>query len=268
MQPWRARMHEIVFEADTPAGKAFDVGLLIAIVLSALTVVLDSMAPVRARVGPALHVLEWTFTLLFTVEYVARLLAVEQPWRYARSFFGVVDLLAIVPTYLSILIPGAQSLLVIRTLRLLRMFRVLKLGRFVGEAQTLARAMAASLPKILVFLWTVLAIVVIVGSLMYLIEGEEHGFTSIPVAIYWAVVTLTTVGYGDVAPQTPLGRVVASALMIVGYGIIAIPTGIVSVELADAHRRVQRVSTQACPRCSAGDHDPGARYCDQCGARL
>lgn len=266
MQPWRARLHEIIFEADTRAGKAFDVGLLVAIVLSVLVVVLESVPSLREPWGLPLRVLEWIFTALFTIEYALRLVAVAHPWRYARSFFGIVDLLAILPTYLSVVVPGTQSLLVIRMLRLLRIFRIFKLGRYVGEGEILMRAMRASRPKILVFLWTVLAIVVIVGSVMYLIEGEENGFTSIPVAIYWAIVTLTTVGYGDLAPQTTAGRVLASGLMIVGYGIIAIPTGIVSVELADAQRR--RVTTQACPSCGAQGHDPSARFCGQCGAML
>lgn len=268
MQPWRSRLHEVIFEAETPAGKAFDVGLFVAILLSVLVVALESVAAVRAQLGAWLRALEWTFTILFTVEYVMRLLAVEKPWRYARSFFGIVDLLAILPTYLSVMVAGTHSLIVIRMLRLLRVFRVFKLARYVGEAETLVRALRASRPKILVFLWTVLTIVVIVGSVMYLVEGEEHGFTSIPVAIYWAVVTLTTVGYGDIAPQTVVGRMLATVLMITGYGIIAIPTGIVSVEIADAHRRAQRVSTRGCPGCGAEGHDPEARFCNQCGGAL
>lgn len=268
MQPWRSRVHEVIFEADTPAGKAFDVGLLVAILASVLVVVLESVPTMRAQWGALLRGFEWAFTLLFTVEYGLRLLAVERPWRYARSFFGIVDVLSIVPTYLSVLVPGTHSLLVIRTLRLLRVFRIFKLGRYVGEAETLARALRASRPKIVVFLWAVAVIVVIVGSTMYLIEGAQHGFTSIPVGIYWAVVTLTTVGYGDIAPQTVPGRILATLLMITGYGVIAIPTGIVSVELADAKRRAPTVSTQACPSCGAQGHDPEARFCDQCGAAL
>lgn len=267
MRAWRERMHEIIFEADTPAGKAFDVGLLVAILLSVFAVVLESVAGVRAQYGGLLRALEWTFTLLFTVEYALRLLTVEHPWRYARSFFGIVDLLAIVPTYLSLLIPGTHTLLVIRTLRLLRVFRIFKLGRYVGEADTLARALRASRPKILVFLWAVAAITVIAGATMYVVEGEANGFTSIPVSMYWAAVTLTTVGYGDIAPQTTLGRILATLLMITGYGIIAIPTGIVSVELADAKRRGP-IDTQACLGCGAQGHDPDARYCNQCGERL
>jgi voltage-gated potassium channel len=266
LAPWRSRLHEIVFEADTPAGKLFDVALLAAILLSVLAVLLESVADVRARVGFALRLVEWIFTALFTVEYVLRLLSVRRPMRYANSFFGLVDLLAILPTYLSILVPGTHSLLAIRTLRLLRIFRVFKLARFVGEADVLSAALRASRHRIFVFLWAVSTIVVIVGAFMYLIEGGAHGFTSIPRSIYWAIVTMTTVGYGDIAPRTVLGQMVASALMIVGYAIIAIPTGIVSVELASAQRRV--VSTQACPACSAGKHDPDARFCNRCGAAL
>ena len=263
---WRARLHEVIFEADTPAGKAFDVILLVAILLSVLAVMLESVAAVRELCGPQIRLIEWIITAFFSVEYVLRLLAVRRPAQYAASFFGLVDLLAILPSYLSLLVPGAHSLLAIRTLRLLRIFRVFKLARYVGEGQVLVAALRASRPKIIVFLWGVLTIVVIVGSLMYLIEGDANGFTSIPRSIYWAVVTLTTVGYGDIAPQTVLGQILASLLMITGYGIIAIPTGIVSVELAGAQR--QAVSTQACPSCSAEGHDLDARYCRRCGAGL
>jgi len=263
---WRARLHEIIFEADTPEGKAFDVTLLVCIVASVLTVLFESVAEIRARHGELLRGLEWAFTALFTVEYVLRLLCVGRPLRYATSFFGVVDLLAIVPTYLSVVIAGAQSLIVIRALRLLRIFRVLKLAHFVGEAQMLRAAIHASLRKITVFLGTVLTIVLIVGSLMYLIEGEASGFGSIPRGMYWAIVTLTTVGYGDIAPQTLAGRMLASIVMILGYGIIAVPTGIVTVELAHARRGT--VSTQACPLCAAEGHDADARFCKHCGAAL
>jgi voltage-gated potassium channel len=259
-------MHEVIFEADTPAGKAFDVALLVTIVASVLTVLLESVASIRAGYGPLLRGLEWAFTLLFTVEYGLRLLCVGQPLRYALSFFGLVDLLAIVPTYLSVFFAGAQSLIVIRALRLLRIFRVLKLAHFVGEARMLQAAIHASLRKITVFLGAVLTIVLIVGALMYLVEGEASGFSSIPQGIYWAIVTLTTVGYGDIAPQTVPGRVLASVVMILGYGIIAVPTGIVTVELAHAQRA--EVSTQACPQCGAGGHDLDARHCKYCGSRL
>jgi len=264
--PKRARIHEIIFEADTPAGKVFDVSLMVFIILSVVAVMLESTSVIADRYGPWLRAFEWVITGLFTVEYLLRLYCVGNPLRYARSFFGIVDLLAILPSYLSIFIPGAQSLLVIRALRLLRVFRVLKLAQFVGEASELTAALRASARKIIVFLGAVLTIVVIVGSMMYLIEGEANGFTSIPVSIYWAIVTMTTVGYGDVAPHTPLGKILASAIMILGYGIIAVPTGIVSVELAGVTRK--RITTQACPDCGVGGHDHDAVHCKYCGAKI
>jgi voltage-gated potassium channel len=266
MPGWRARLHEVIYEADTPAGKAFDVALLICIVLSVLAVMLESVAAIRAEYGPLLRAVEWSFTLAFTVEYILRLICVGRPMRYVKSFFGVVDFMAIVPTYLSLVIAGTQSLLVIRALRLLRVFRVLKLAQFVGEARMLRAAIRASVRKIVVFLGTVLALILIVGALMYLIEGEKHGFTSIPQSIYWAVVTMTTVGYGDIAPATLAGKILASLVMITGYGIIAVPTGIVTVELAGATRR--SISTQACPQCSADGHDADAVYCKYCASKL
>lgn len=262
----RERLHEIIFGTETAQGKAFDIGLLILIIASVLAVVLESVDSLRSSYGPWLRTFEWVVTVAFTIEYLLRLYCVDKPWRYARSFFGIVDVLAILPTYLSLIIPGAQSLLVIRGLRLLRVFRVLKLVQFVGEASQLRVALQASLRKIIVFLGAVLAVVVIVGSLMYLIEGEEHGFTNIPVSIYWAIVTMTTVGYGDIAPQTALGKMLASVIMILGYGIIAVPTGIVSVELAGAARMT--VSARACPGCGAHGHDHDARHCKFCGAEL
>lgn len=266
LAPWRCRLLEIIFEADTPAGKAFDVALLIAIVLSVVTVMLESVAAIKAAYGPLLLTLEWLFTALFTVEYVLRLLSVRRPWRYAVSFFGIVDLIAILPTYASPFVTGTSSLVVIRALRLLRVFRVLKLVHFLGEAAVLHAAIRASLRKILVFLGTVLTLMIIVGTLMYLIEGEGSGFSSIPQSVYWAIVTMTTVGYGDITPQTTLGKVLASIVMILGYGIIAVPTGIVTVELAEARKRP--LSTQACPDCGADIHDPDARFCKLCGAHL
>ncbi|MEE9128889.1 MAG: ion transporter [Phycisphaerales bacterium] len=263
---WRGRLHEIIFEADTSAGKTFDVALMVAIILSVFAVCLESVASIEHQYGPALRAAEWVFTILFTIEYALRLSCVGRPWRYAVSFFGIVDLLAIVPTYLSLIFVGSQSLLVIRALRLLRVFRVFKLGNFVGEAALLRTALIASVRKIIIFLGTVLMLVLIVGALMYLIEGEEHGFTNIPQSIYWAIVTMTTVGYGDVTPQTIGGKVLASMVMILGYAIIAVPTGIVTVELGFASRK--RVSTQACPSCSAEGHDPDAKHCKFCGAKL
>lgn len=263
---WRRRLHGVIFEADTRAGKTFDVSLICAIVLSVAAVMLESMRGVRAVYGDALYVVEWAFTLLFTVEYVLRLVAVRRPLRYAFSFFGLVDLLAVVPTYLSVFFPGTQYLLVIRILRLLRVFRIFKLTEHLSEANVITGALRASRRKISVFLLAVLTLVVIIGSMMYVIEGEEHGFTDIPTSIYWAVVTMTTVGYGDLSPQTPLGKIFASAVMIAGYGILAVPTGIVTVELSQAAKKA--VSTQSCPDCSAQGHDADAVHCKYCGALL
>ncbi len=256
----------MIFEADTPPGKAFDLVLIVSIVLSVLAVVLESVSAIEARHGPALRAIEWSFTLLFTVEYGLRLLCVQRPWRYATSFFGLVDLLAILPTYLSLLLPGTHYLLVIRALRVLRVFRVFKLAQYLSEAQLLKQALVASRRKIAVFLFTVLTLVVIIGSLMYMIEGEAHGFTSIPRGVYWAIVTLTTVGYGDIAPQTSVGQALAAVVMILGYGIIAVPTGIVTAELSRVSPH--EVSTQACPSCAAEGHDVDARYCKYCGGKL
>lgn len=263
----RARLHEVIFESDTRAGQIFDLTLIWLILLSVATVVLESVREVREQYGSLLHLLEWVFTVLFTIEYGLRLLSVRHPVRYARSFFGVVDLLAIVPTYLSVLVPGSQYLLVIRILRLLRVFRLLKLSEYVTEADILRLALRASRRKISVFISAVVLLVVIIGALMYVIEGEANGFTSIPRSIYWAIVTMTTVGYGDLSPRTALGQMVASVVMIIGYGIIAVPTGIVSVELAHAVRE-KRVTGQACPSCAAEGHDPDAIYCKYCGTQL
>jgi voltage-gated potassium channel len=266
---WRHRLHEIVFEADTPAGRAFDVALLVAILASVAAVLLESVPEIRAAHGPKLRIAEWTFTGLFTVEYLVRLAVVARPLTYARTFFGVVDLLAILPTYLALLLPGAQSLLLLRALRLLRIFRIFKLRGFVAEAGELLDAFAASRRKILIFFEAVLLVVLLLGTLMYLVEGELNGFTSIPIAVYWAIVTMTTVGYGDLVPHTPLGRVVASFVMLLGYAILAVPTGIVSSELV---RRVgtggRPVSTQACPACGREGHDTDAKHCKFCGTAL
>jgi voltage-gated potassium channel len=262
---WRARLHEIIFESDTAAGRAFDVALLIAIVLSVAAVVLESVADIRRQYGPVLRVVEWTLTVAFTIEYGLRLIAVDRPLRYATSFFGVVDLLSIVPTYLAVAVPETQSFMVIRAIRLLRVFRILKAAQFLSEAQVLTTALRTSRRKITVFLGGIATVILIAGTLMYVIEGEEHGFSSIPRSMYWAVVTVTTVGYGDIAPHTPLGQLVASLLMILGYAIIAVPTGIVSVELAKASRSVSR---QACPACGAEGHDVDASHCKYCGEHL
>jgi voltage-gated potassium channel len=262
----RRHLHEIIFEADTPAGRLFDFALIACILCSVLAVMLDSVPEIRADYGKVLYALEWLFTLLFTLEYGLRLYSIGRPLKYAGSFFGLVDLLSIVPTYISLLIPGSQYLLTIRILRILRIFRILKLAQYVGEANHLMQALHNSRRKITVFLFAVFTLVVIFGSLMYLIEGEEAGFVNLFESIYYAVVTLSTVGYGDITPQTPLGKIVSSLLMVMGYGIIAVPTGIVSVELAQAKKL--EVSTQSCPECSAEGHDVDARHCKHCGSRL
>lgn len=257
----------VIFEADTPAGKAFDVALIIAIVISVIAVLLDSVDTIHERYGTVLLILEWAFTLLFTIEYALRLWCIQNTWLYARSFYGIIDLAGIIPTYLSLWIAGSQYLLVIRILRVLRVFRVLRMVRYVGEAELLAQAMVASRRKIIVFVSTVLTLVVIFGSLMYLVEGGVNPqFRSIPDSIYWAVSTMTTVGYGDIAPSTPLGRMLATVIMIMGYGIIAVPTGIVTLELNEAHRR--RANTRTCPDCAAEGHSTEATYCWRCGQHL
>ena len=267
LSPWQRKLHKVIFEAETPAGKAFDLVLFGLILLSVASVLLESVAEIGDTYGAWLRGLEWAITILFSIEYAFRLICVGRPLRYALSFYGLVDLAAILPTYLSLIIGGAHSLAVVRALRFLRVFRILKLGHFVSEASTLGRALRASRRKILVFLGTVATLVLIIGALMYLIEGEENGFTSIPLSIYWAVVTLTTVGYGDIAPQTVLGKTLASIVMIIGYGIIAVPTGIVTVELGRLGVP-KEVSTQACPECGELGHDPDAVHCKYCGAEI
>lgn len=262
----RRRLHEIIFEADTPGGRFFDAALIVSIVISVVLVMLDSVGSIRASWGGALYAAEWMFTLLFTAEYALRLYCVGRPLKYATSFFGIVDLFAILPTYFSILVPGSQYLLVIRILRVLRIFRVFKLVQYLGEARLLIQALQASRRKITVFLFTVLTLVCIFGSLMYLIEDAAAGFTSIPRSVYWSIVTLTTVGYGDISPQTNIGQLLASVIMIIGYSILAVPTGIVTVEISQAFKK--NITTQACPDCSREGHDRDARFCKYCGAAL
>jgi voltage-gated potassium channel len=264
---WRRRLYVVIFEHGTPAGGAFDVALLVLILASVLAVMLETVAAVRLGWGGALVAAEWAFTVLFSVEYVLRLISVRRPGSYARSFFGVVDLVAVMPTYLSLLAPGAQALLTLRAIRLLRVFRILKLSHFLGEEQVLMQALRASLRKIVIFIGAVLVLVLVVGSVMYLVEGPETGFTSIPVSIYWAIVTMTTVGYGDLAPQSVLGRLLASLVMIVGYGIIAVPTGIVTVEMGRAARTAP-AEAKRCPSCGLDRHDGDAAYCRRCGGVL
>jgi voltage-gated potassium channel len=262
---WRKKLHEIIFEADTVAGKVFDVVLICAIVLSVIVVIIDSVNFYQQKFGGFLYAAEWFFTILFSVEYILRLISVRRPWRYALSFFGLIDILSILPTYLSLVIPGVQYLLTVRILRLLRIFRVFKLTEYISEAQTLTTALRASARKIGVFILTVVTLVTVIGSLIYVIEGEENGFKDIPTSIYWAIVTLTTVGYGDLSPKTGLGQFFASIVMILGYGIIAVPTGIVTVELSRAQTSI---STQSCPACLAEGHDADAVHCKYCGSLL
>ena len=268
LSPWREKLRVIIFEADTPAGKAFDVGLLVAICLSVLAVTLDSVNAYQSQHGRALDIAEWVFTLLFSVEYALRLTCSPRPLRYARSFFGVVDLLAILPTYLSLFFPGAESMAVIRGLRLLRSFRGFKLGQFLGEASAWQNALTATRHKTTVFLGAIAIVVTILGAAMYLIEGEENGFTSIPAAIYWSIVTMTTVGYGDMAPITVSGKVLASIVMILGYSIIAVPTGIVTAEIVESAAASRKITTRSCPGCLSEGHDRDAIYCNQCAAPL
>ena len=263
---WRSTLYTVIFESDTAAGKWFDVILIINIVLSVIAVMLDSVHSLNAVHGESLYLIEWFFTILFTIEYVFRLLCIGKPSSYARSFFGVVDLLAVLPTYLSLFIPGSQYLITLRILRILRVFRVLKLVQYSIEAQVFLNALTASRRKITVFLFAVLTLVIIFGSLMYLIEGEENGFTSIPRSVYWAIVTMTTVGYGDISPKTNAGQVLAAVIMIMGYGIIAVPTGIVTVELSKAKKGTRY--HVVCPDCSSEDHSPDARHCKDCGTKL
>ncbi len=263
---WRGKLHEIIFEADTPLGKAFDVFLIFSILISVVVIMLESVKAFNARHFYTLFLIDWSFTVLFTIEYILRLLSVRRPLLYAKSFYGLVDLFAILPSYLSLLFPGTGYLQVIRILRVLRIFRVFKLVHYIREAQTLGRALRASRRKIVVFLMTVLTLVTIFGCVLYIIEGETNGFTSIPRSMYWAIVTLTTVGYGDISPKTGLGQAVAALIMILGYAIIAVPTGIVTAEIARAE--LKNVSTQACPSCSAEGHDDDALFCKFCGEKL
>lgn len=263
---WRQWLYETIFETDTFAGRWFDILLIVSIIISVIVVMLDSVNSIHADWKRLLYVLEWGFTLLFTIEYVLRLISIGRPIKYATSFWGIIDLLAIIPTYVSLVIPHSKFLLVVRIIRLLRIFRVLKLLRYMGEANQLLAAMRASRHRIVVFLFAVLALVIIFGSILYIVEGEKNGFTSIPRSIYWAIVTLTTVGYGDISPKTDLGQVLAALVMILGYGIIAVPTGIVTVEMA--HAMQNKAVTQACPDCSGQGHDLDAIYCKYCGAKL
>ncbi|MDZ7630324.1 MAG: ion transporter [Gemmatimonadaceae bacterium] len=262
---WRARLYTIVFEADTPAGRAFDLALIALIIVSVVVVSVETVQGLSPGAYRWLRAVEWALTAVFTVEYILRLVAVRRPVAYATSFFGMVDLFAILPTWVSLFVPGARVLLVVRVLRLLRIFRVLKLTRYLSEAAVIGTALRASMRKIVVFLLAVATVVVVVGSVMYVVEGPATGFTSIPMSMYWAVVTLTTVGYGDISPRTPLGQSLASLVMILGYGIIAVPTGIVTAELTQQGRSTPGEGTPPCATCGAAGHPVGARFCAWCG---
>lgn len=270
LSPLQKKLHEIIFEADTPIGKFFDLILIICIILSIIAVMLESVEDIASQMGPILKIAEWVFTIMFTVEYLLRIYCIGKPSKYIKSFYGIIDLLAILPTYVSLFVVGTHYLIVIRALRILRVFRILKLAQYLGEAALLSTAIKASGRKIFVFIFTVIILVTILGSFMYLIESKENGFTSIPRSIYWAIVTLTTVGYGDISPQTPLGQALASIVMITGYAIIAVPTGIVTVELNKAMNMNMNmnISTKACLQCSKEGHDDNAEFCKFCGAKL
>ncbi|MFV0376845.1 MAG: ion transporter [Mangrovibacterium sp.] len=261
----RRKLYEIIFEADTPAGKTFDLILLVIILASIVLVMLESVPGISQQYGELLHITEWVITILFSLEYLARVIVIGKPLRYVLSFYGIIDLLAVLPSYLSLIITGSQSLMVIRAIRLLRVFRILKLNRYTVAGRNLKRALGASREKIFVFLFAVINVVIIVGTLMYLIEGPEHGFKSIPSSIYWAIVTMTTVGYGDISPQTALGQFLASGVMIIGYAIIAVPTGIVTSEMIKSSRIT---NTLVCPNCLYGDHENDALHCKKCGTKL
>ena len=264
---WRLRLYTVIFEADTRAGRLFDLTLIWLILASVAVVVLDSVEAVRVQYGDVFTALEWAFTLLFTAEYVARLVCVRQPMRYVRSFYGVIDLLAVLPTYLAVLVPGLHALIDVRVLRLLRLFRILKLGAYVSEFAAMGRAIAASRRKILVFLSFVMLVVWVMGTLMYVVEGPASGFTSIPIGVYWAITTMTTVGFGDITPKTDLGRLLASVMMLIGWGTLAVPTGIVSAEFV-AQKVHREPTTRTCHECLSEGHLPNARFCRDCGAEL
>lgn len=264
---WRNRLHEIIYESNTPAGKVFDVSLLILILISVLTVILDSVRSLHDRYGEVFWILEIVFTILFTIEYVLRLVSIRQPLKYVFSFFGVIDLLAVIPGYLALLFVGAQSLMILRGLRLLRVFRIFKLTHFLTEMQFLGVALKGSLRKISIFMFIVLMLVTIQGSVMYLVESGQNGFEDIPTSIYWAIVTITTVGYGDISPVTPFGKFIASLIMLTGYAIIAVPTGIVTTEMALAVRS-RRESGEVCLNCGREGHDNNAQFCKYCGSKL
>ena len=265
---WRHKLHEIIYEADTPSGKVFDVAILIVIVISIALVMLESVGHLNLKYYWEFYIAEWIITLIFTVEYVLRIISIKKPKHYIFSFYGIVDLLSTLPTYIAFIFGGHNLLFAVRALRLLRVFRVLKITRYIGESNRLKKALKSSSPKITVFLFAVIIICIIAGTLMHLIEGEAGGFDNIPVSIYWSIVTLTTVGFGDIHPVTPLGQFIASFIMIVGYGIIAVPTGIVSSEFTKSQKDSIPKNTQACRFCNETEHLDDAEFCHNCGRRL
>ncbi|MFC7358558.1 ion transporter [Jejudonia soesokkakensis] len=275
---WRKKLHQIIYEADTPAGKLFDVMLLVLILLSVIFVMIESIRGQPEVVYDLLYYGEWVITIFFTFEYIARVITVKKPSKYIFSFYGIIDFLSTIPLYLSFILVGSNFLLTVRALRLLRVFRILKITRYIGESNKLRKALNDSRPKIFVFLFAVLIISIIAGTLMYIVEGEESGFVSIPVSVYWCIVTLTTVGFGDIAPVTPLGQFIAAVIMIMGYGIIAVPTGIVSAEYANANKPKDKitiddkeyvhVNSQSCRNCGSSKHRDDSEYCHRCGESL
>lgn len=267
-QDWKAKLHEIIYEADTPAGKLFDVILLITIIFSIILVMLESVNSFDAKYHDILDIAEWVITILFTIEYIARIITVKKPIKYITSFYGIIDLLSTIPKYLSLIFIGTHALVALRALRLLRVFRILKLARFLGASNILVASLKASRAKISVFLLAVVILSIVLGTIMYLVEGEENGFTNIPKSVYWCIVTLTTVGYGDIAPQTPLGQFIASIVMVLGYGIIAVPTGIVTSEMTKNKEPKVHTNTQCCVNCLTESHQDGAEFCHKCGFEL
>ena len=265
MSNTKQKIYEIIFEADTPGGKLFDVALLFVIIISVALVLLESVPAIRDNHLQLLHILEWCITIIFSIEYILRVAIVKKPMRYIFSFYGIIDLLSVLPTYIGLVVTGSHSLVVIRILRLLRVFRILKLTRYTEAGRSLAKAIWHSREKISVFIFFVSMLVIIIGTVMYLVEGPDHGFTSIPRGIYWAIVTLTTVGYGDISPGTPLGQFLAGIVMIMGYAIIAVPTGIVTAEIINP---TSDKNTQVCPQCLHPSHDDDAVFCKKCGSRL
>ncbi|MGJ8684153.1 MAG: ion transporter [Nonlabens sp.] len=276
---WKRKLHEVIYEADTPAGKLFDVVLLVIIIISLILVMLESVPGLGAKYADEFITAEWIVTIFFTIEYILRIISINKPTKYIFSFYGIIDFLSTVPLYLTFFFGGLNALLAVRSLRLLRVFRILKITRYIGAADKLSKAIKASGPKIAVFLFAVMIVSIIFGTLMYLVEGPEHGFDSIPKSIYWCIVTLTTVGFGDIAPQTPLGQFLATIIMIMGYGIIAVPTGIVSAEYSqdllkgkertpENDPNYRHVNTQVCQNCMARKHQDTAKYCHKCGYSL